>query len=149
MPCGYTISKELRLIVRVAWGVVTFAEMVAHQDRLRGDPEFSPQFDQLIDATAVSRVEATAGEMRSLALVSPFSSSSRCAFVANSAGIYGVGRMMMTLSELSPRAYEMAIFKDLPSALKWLGVKALPEPMRPESVKLNQVGDPAKRKDIA
>ena len=57
MPVHYVIGKEQNLILSIGEGVVTFAEIKAHQDRLLADPERAPQFNQLIDMVAVQRLE--------------------------------------------------------------------------------------------
>ena len=66
MPCRYIIDQEKRLVISTAWDRLTFAEAKAHQDQLAIDPGFNPAFNQLIDATAVSTLEMTNDEAKSL-----------------------------------------------------------------------------------
>src|SRR5208282_5677900 len=62
MPARYVIDKQRRLVISTAWGHLTFAESRAHQDQLARDPDFSPTFDQLLDATAITTIELSAQE---------------------------------------------------------------------------------------
>lgn len=52
MPCRYVIDIEQRLVISTGWDRVTFAEIKAHQDQLVSDPDFNPEFNQFVDATA-------------------------------------------------------------------------------------------------
>lgn len=54
MPVEYIIDKERRLVISTAWGRATFAEARAHQERLKDDPDFHPEFNQFLDATDVT-----------------------------------------------------------------------------------------------
>ena len=66
MPVEYIIDKGRRLVISTAWGQVTFAEARAHQERLRDDPDFDPEFNQFLDATDVSALDITAEEAQTL-----------------------------------------------------------------------------------
>ena len=57
MPCRYVIDKERRLVISTAWDRLTFAQAKAHDDQLLSDPDFSPEFNQLMDATAVTAMD--------------------------------------------------------------------------------------------
>lgn len=127
MPCRYVIDKERKLVVSTAWGHVTADEMMVHDDRLRSDPDFSPEFNQLADGTGVESVEGTRDEMRRAAGRSPFSLGSRRAFVAVSTFVYGMERMITTYIEMSKTPSLLGVFHDLPSALEWLGLKNMPD----------------------
>ena len=56
-----------------------------------------------------------------------FSFPSRRAFVVSNARVFGVGRMWETITELSNNLSQIQVFCDLPLALKWLGLDALPK----------------------
>ena len=62
MACEYTIDPPRRLVETRASGVVTFAELTDHQNRLVADPDFDPAFDQLIDTTDVTSFAVSARE---------------------------------------------------------------------------------------
>ena len=73
MPCSYTIHRDKRLVVSTASGVFTFAEGMAHENRLYVDPDFDANFVHLIDATGITRTEITASEISTLARRTGFS----------------------------------------------------------------------------
>jgi len=93
---------------------------------LLNDPDFDPEFNQLIDLTAVTSLDISADEARAIAGRKLFSFTSRRALVATSPAIFGMGRMMEVYNEMSEVASQVRIFYDLPSALKWLGLDGLP-----------------------
>jgi len=124
MPCHYVIDKERCLVISTGVGVVTFDEMKAHQDQMRNDPDFSPKFNQLIDATAVTSVSLTRSGAQELTFRNIFSPSSRRALVATKPAIFGMGRLLMTYLEMSDTPSEAQAFYSLAPALKWLGVDA-------------------------
>jgi hypothetical protein len=127
MSVTYKIFTSARLVVTTGLGVVTLAESRAHQDKLLADPDFDPEFDQLIDFTAVSRFAPTADEAALIAERKLFSPRSRRAFVATDPAIYGMGRMIEVRHGMSATPSRVLSFYDLPSALKWLGREKLPE----------------------
>jgi hypothetical protein len=149
MPCSYVIDKERRLVVTDGSGPLTAAEMRAHDDQLRSDPDFHPEFNQLVDGTKISRIEGASAELRRVAGRSPFSSGSRRAFVSHRGFIFGMQRMFTTHVELSKTPSNVCVFHDFPSALKWLGLETLPEAIQPEGVKTEKPADTAKNDQIA
>lgn len=127
MPVKYVIDKERRPVISTAWGRVTFAEARAHQERLRGDPDFHPEFNQFLDATAVTALDISSEEAKTIGRNSPhFSASSRRAWVAASALLFGMGRMIGIYREMAGGAEQFRVFNDREQALKWLGLDALP-----------------------
>jgi len=122
MPLRYVIDKERRLVISTARDRVTFAEIKAHQDQLLQDSEFDPEFNQLIDTTAVTVLDVSVEEAKTLARRRMFSQTSRRAFLAVSPSIFGMGRLMEVYHHEQSQIY---VFYDLRSALKWLGVEAL------------------------
>ena len=127
MPINYVIKKEARLVLTTGTGVVTFPESRAHQDRLLLDPEFDPEFNQLIDMTAVTRFEVSADQAREIAQRPLFSTNSKRAVVAADPAIYGMHRVIEVRHHFTPTHSEMRVFCALPAALQWLGLEELPE----------------------
>ena len=66
MPAFYKVDKERRLVMSTGSGVVTLADLLAHQEKLLADPDFSPDFSQLWDLAHVTNVELTNEELRKL-----------------------------------------------------------------------------------
>jgi hypothetical protein len=122
MPCRYVIYQEQRLVITTAWDRVTFAEAKAHQDQLSSDAAFDPEFNQLVDASAVTAIDATIDQIKTIARRGIFSPASRRAFVATSPDIFGLGRMLGTYLEMGRIPQQVQVFYDLPSALEWLGL---------------------------
>lgn len=106
--------------------MVTWEEIKARQDQTKTDPNFDPEFDQIVDLRSVTRFEMSPEQTRSLARRQIFSSQSKRAFVATSPSVFGVGRMWETYTEFSNDPSHIQVFYDLSSALKWLGLKSLP-----------------------
>jgi hypothetical protein len=127
VPCRYVIDKERRLIVSTGWDRLTFAEAKAHDDQLFSDPDFNPEFNQLIDATAVTVMDMSIDEAKSLARRAIVSRTSRRAFVATNPAIFGMGRLVGTHDEIAREQEQAGVFRDLYSALKWLGLESLPQ----------------------
>ena len=100
MPCRYVIDKERRLVITTGLNRVTFAEAKAHQDQLVSDPDFNPEFNQLIDATAVTALDMSVDEAKMIARRAFFSPTSRRAFVATSPSIFGMARLMAAHDEI-------------------------------------------------
>jgi hypothetical protein len=128
MPCSYVIDREKRLVISSAWDRVTFAEVIHHQDQLKADPAFNPAFDQLVDASAVTGVDASVEEVKKAANRRIFSSGARRAFVATKPEVFGVGRLLGAHLGMGRAPQQVGVFYDMPSALKWLGLNEDPRP---------------------
>ncbi|MGA2859269.1 MAG: hypothetical protein ABSE40_20575 [Candidatus Sulfotelmatobacter sp.] len=137
MPVRYVIDKERRLAISTGAGCVTFDEMKAHQDQLLSDPDFNPEFNQVLDGTAVTVLDISVDETKELVRRTMFSATSRRACVATSPAIYGMMRLAEAYHGMSKEPYQFAVFYDLLSALKWLGLESLPDPTDAEAKKPN------------
>ena len=127
MPFSYVVYKEQRLVISTGSGRVSQAEIKERQDQTAHDPEFDPEFDQIVDLTAVTDFEMSIDEFTALARRKVFASRSRRAFVASAPHIFGMGRLWEAHSALSDDdPSKIQVFYDLPSALKWLGLEADP-----------------------
>jgi hypothetical protein len=126
MPVLSNIDKKQGLIVTVGEGVVTFEEIRAHQSRLLGDLDFNPAFNQLIDLTKVTKLELSGDQARTVAMRPIVSQKSRRAYVATSAHIFGLGRMMQIYHQDEVHV-SAEVFHSREEALKWLGVNRDPE----------------------
>jgi hypothetical protein len=123
VPISYKIDKQRRLVISTGSGRMTVAEMKAHDLQLRNDPDFNSEFNQLLDGTKATALDASYEHLRETVRYSPFSPKSRRAFVAKSIHGFGMGRMTATLIELSQAPSEVSVFTDLSSALNWLGIR--------------------------
>ena len=116
------IDKGRRLIVSKAWDLLTFDDVKAHQTQLLSDPDFDPEFNELLDLSAVTAIDMSADEERILAGRRVFSSSSRRAFVASRPANFGMARLFEAYHQMSQAPSQIRVFYDLASALKWLGL---------------------------
>ena len=126
MPCRYVIDSERRLVVSTGWDRVTFAEMKAHQDKLASDPDFHPEFDQFVDATAVTTLEASPDELKTIISRRLYSPTSRRAFVASNLHVLGLGRVMEMYAKMTGEREQVRLFHDRVEALQWLGLENPP-----------------------
>jgi hypothetical protein len=133
MPVEYLIVNERHLVITTAWDVVTVAEATAHQERLKHDPDFSPEFHQLLDGTGITVLHLSTEEAKMLARNSPpFSPSSRRAWVAPTPFLFGMGRLIATCREMAGGEEQFQVFYKRSEALKWLGLDV---PLRASAVK--------------
>ena len=121
MPCTYVIDDAERLVRTTASGVVTYEEAKSHQDALINDPRFNPTYDQLIDALGVTSIGFSLAQAQALARQLIFSRSSRRAAVAKGPSVFAMLRFMETHHELASGVDQTNVFRDMESALLWLG----------------------------
>jgi hypothetical protein len=122
MPITYVIDEERRLVVTTGSGVLTAAEIRAHEVRLKTNARFDPTFYELVDVTLVTKAPISADELRLLASAQVFSPKSRRAIIANRPVTFGLARMFEILREISGTEVEtIHVFEDRASAMRWLG----------------------------
>ncbi|HTQ58723.1 MAG TPA: hypothetical protein VMI32_00745 [Candidatus Solibacter sp.] len=102
-----------------ATGVLNKEDALAHQNRLRADPDFDPAYSQLLDFRHVTQIELTAADIQQLAVSNIFSSESRRAFLVPNDLAFGLARMYEMLRE-SAGERGIRIFRDLDEALGWV-----------------------------
>ena len=119
MPASYTIDPSRSLILSRGWGVLTDADLRDHYRRLLADAAFDPAFNQLIDLYDVDRYEVSTEMIRELALMRVFLPGVRRAFVVDKELLYDMTQMLGAYAEL-PEGGEVAVFRDLTDAERWL-----------------------------
>jgi len=82
MPVHSVIHKEQRLVITTGEGRLTLDELKANQDWLLNNPDFDPEFNQLLDITAVTAMDIKVTDIRQALRRRSFSPASRRAFVA-------------------------------------------------------------------
>jgi hypothetical protein len=118
MSLSYTIDANRRLIIVRAGGVLTEVDVNRARERLRRDPGFDPEFDQLFDARDVEDIALSKDGMARLADTSILAPAVRRAFVATTTLQYGMARMFTTVSER--RQHVTQVFRRLDEAEAWL-----------------------------
>ena len=119
------IDAPKRLVVSCATGVLSFADVLSHGDRLRTESSFEATFDNLLDLTAVTSIALTQDEVHEAARRSPFAAPSRKAIVAASSAHFGIGRMYEAYFDSyrsGLRSATTRVFQDRASACSWLGI---------------------------
>jgi hypothetical protein len=119
MPATYEIDKQRRLVITTALGTITYADLLAHQNRLLKDPDFDPSFSQILDFTRMTALKLEPNEVRNLAQRTIFSPESRRAIAAVNDLEYGFGRMFGILRENEGET-GIRVFRSLDEAVDWV-----------------------------
>jgi hypothetical protein len=120
LPISYAIDQKQKLVVSRLWGTVTEDEIHGHNSNLRSDPDFVPNYRQLVDMTAVKGPLVSSKTINETSLDQFFSPGTRRAFVATDDGVFGLARMFALRAEGLGQVIE--VFRDLRKAQEWLGV---------------------------
>jgi hypothetical protein len=121
MPASYQIDVAHKLVIIKATGVVSAAEMLAHNARLYNDPLFQQDYWQLVDFSETTDFQATTREIRQLADDNPWSAGIRCAFVVPLPFQYGLAHMFKVFTE--DQGADLRLFDTFAEASKWLGLE--------------------------
>jgi hypothetical protein len=122
MPARSVVDLCNRVVLTVLSGVVTFREATEQAARLRADPAFDPGLSELIDLSAVSEIEMSYADLKSLLEIDPFSTTSKRALVNPSPkSISGTARLYQVM-----RRDEVCVevFTSTEEALRWLTLAA-------------------------
>jgi len=121
MPQDYSIDEQQQVIWTRCWGVLSDADIVCHQARLRDDPCFHPTLNQLVDARAVTEVKISAAAISKLGESTLFSPEAKRAYVVAQDALYGLVRMY-EMHQAARGSEAVRVFRDHAVALAWLGV---------------------------
>jgi hypothetical protein len=113
------LSNQALVLVEAS-GVLTDADVLAAQERLRADPDFRGYYFQLVDLQRVSAFEVSGATARQLAQQDLWGPQARRAFVVTPGAAFGLARMFELLTD--ERAYEVRVFTTMPEARPWLGL---------------------------
>ncbi len=124
MPVEYVICADVGVVVSRCLGTVNTEDLVQHQEDLRADASFQPDYNQLLDFEQAQRLQLDTNGIKVLASRNPFSSGSKRAFVVHpdSPVAYGFMRMYQILTSDHPDELRVQ-FNDIEAACKWLGVE--------------------------
>ncbi len=121
MPAQFAINKDYRIVFSRGVGVITFSDVIAHMDKLQADPEFSPEFNQIVDFTDVTQLELSVTQIEELSKRNIFSPRSRRGYVAVADLHFGLGRMFASLREAQGET-GIIVFREMPPAVIWADV---------------------------
>ena len=124
MPTSYRIDRQQRLVITTAVDTFNLADGLAHQEKLAQDPDFDPNFSQIMDFTRVNAVGLKAEDVRKLAQRTIFSPESRRAIIVSTDVLYGFARMFEILRE-NYGENGIRVFRAFDEALHWILSKNL------------------------
>lgn len=122
MPASYQIDKARRLVISTASGFLTAADILAHQRKLLVDSSFDPTCSQIVDCSAVTGIDLSPDDVRSVTAEAIFSAHSRRAIVVATDEQFGFASMFKMMREAQGE-YGIRVFRDRADALRW----ALPD----------------------
>jgi hypothetical protein len=101
-------------------GPLTEDEVHDHNQRLRNDRAFDPNYCQLVDITGVTEILVGKRMVSETSIDQVVDPGTRRAFVASSDATFGMARMFALQSDGVGQTIE--VFRDLRSAEAWLGL---------------------------
>ena len=117
----YHIDPVRHVIYSVWKGCVVENDIASFACSLIREPEFLPQFDQIVDVRHVTDVSTRFEIARAARLYDPFASCSRWSFVVASEFQYRVLRMIIDVAAIDR---QQGLFFDPREAHAWLGLEA-------------------------
>lgn len=100
MPISYEIDLDRRLVITTARSVITTAEIRDFMAELAQDPLFDPTFDQLADFMGVTDVLSEIEDVRAIAGMGRWSSTSRRVACFSKTHIFGMARIYEVMCEV-------------------------------------------------
>lgn len=124
MAVSYRIDAARRLVITTLSDTLSLSECFQHHEKLAADPDFRPDYRELMDGSAVTRVAFDSAAVISLSKSCPFGANSRRAiYCGDSLMNYGMARMFQTLAQ--GRHGEIGVFRTAVESAKWLDEHAL------------------------
>ncbi|HUS18231.1 MAG TPA: hypothetical protein VMZ25_01150 [Terriglobales bacterium] len=117
MPATYSIDLEQQVVYTVFSGEVVEAEVRTMALRLGKDPNFQPDFSELLDLSAVTDFRISTEDLQGLSAVDPFSGRARRAFVSPGDLLFGISRMYEGIRGSNAH---IATFRTMGDARQWL-----------------------------
>jgi len=118
MTVSYTIDVGQQTVFSTFTGHVSNAEIVAHQNELRSDPDFHPGMFELMDCIGEVSVDHKVASVIGLVESSPWGRVSRRAIVAPDPLIFGRSKIFQAY--ISHEHGNVSVFRGLNAARKWL-----------------------------
>ena len=118
MPASYQIDKARRLVISTASGFLTAADILAHQRKLLGDPDFDPNCSQMVDCTSVTGIHLSQDDVREVTAATIFSAHSRRAVLVATDEQSGFASMFKMMREAQGE-FGIRVFRDRAEALSW------------------------------
>jgi len=81
MPIDFEIYPDLRIVLTIVTGSIDDRMSIDNAVKLGNHPDFDSSFHQIIDVTAITANRLTEDGMEEISRITPFSRSSRRAFI--------------------------------------------------------------------
>ncbi|MFL6583186.1 MAG: hypothetical protein ACJ8KU_01560 [Chthoniobacterales bacterium] len=117
MPGDFIINPEYGVVFSFGWGTLTYEHIVDHRRRLREDPRFRPEFNQIIDFSHVTKMALSNDDIALLARQPVFDRDSLRALVGATSLHYGLSRTFEAYSQ----SQNVTVFRNLNEAVEWVG----------------------------
>jgi hypothetical protein len=121
MPSDFYIDVPQRVVFSSATGVVVSGDVLDHMERLRSDPNFIPEFNQILDLRAVTKFQIPSEDIRGFAKRNVFAPTSKRSFLVASESLFGVARMFDTYRKMEGEQ-GIKIVSDMDQARSWVGL---------------------------
>jgi hypothetical protein len=122
MPTKLKIDPKARIVYSTLSGDIETEDLIRQVAAIRAHPQFNPEFNELIDLTAVTSFNVSSDDVHRLAgRDSSFSPSAERVLVAGQDLVFGLARMFQTFSaERRPR---FTVVRSLSEAYCQLGLE--------------------------
>src|SRR5438552_2300911 len=120
MPVAYQIDINGHIVSTRGFGDVFDKELLQHNEDLKADPNFDPNFNHLLDFTEVTNNDVKSETIYEIARNIIFNLISHRAIIIKPDLQYGLARMFQNMRELEDK--NIRIFLDINEAKKWLGL---------------------------
>ncbi len=100
-------------------GILTKEDILGHMDRITKDPDFDPEFSQLIDFREITGIDFGPVEVREFAERNIFSAKSRRAIVVKNSLHFGLARMFEIHRDLNGES-GIRVFRVYEEAMDWI-----------------------------
>ena len=125
-PIRYEIDHARRLILVRVTGNLETHHVVAYIRTLIADPDYRPDYSELVDLRAVDRYDVDPAGIDAIVAEDREQAENlrlrRCALVSEKDFVFGMLRMYQALSDDGQT--EVAVFRDIADAVVWLGADA-------------------------
>jgi hypothetical protein len=117
----FMIDVDRRIVFSYMQEDFSYADALGHIERLGRDPQFHPDFRQIIDLRDVADPQISADQVRALARHNVFNPDSRRAMVAPSDASFGLARIFDSIRELRGET-GIRVVRNLREGVEWVEI---------------------------
>jgi hypothetical protein len=120
LPASYSIDVARKLVLSLAWGVMTNDDVSDHNRMLRDDPLFDPSYRQLLDMSGITNDLVDIKTKQYASQEQFFTPGVRRAWVTSADYSFGMARMYAVAAERQGQT--IGVFRAVREAEEWLGL---------------------------